>query len=451
MAGLLTGILLLLNYFLGWVPFFAGLIAVYVLLYLDMQTKTLLCKYLKVCRNALMTVLAVSLTSVLAFGQSTFQKTFGTYDDYAYEVIQTMDSGFAFTGRARSFGVGMDDTYLIKTENNGDVEWIKTYGRLDSITSGDWGRAVQQTSDGGYIIGGAIGSSTTPGSSNFLLIKTDPSGNIVWEKIYGDTGHDYGYDVKQTLDGGYIMTGHTYSYGQGSCDLYILKTDSVGTIVWTKTIGGASCDRGRALQLTSDGGYIIAGRNESTGAGSTDMWLVKLDAVGNIDWEKTYGGPNNEWANSVQQTFDGGYVVIGLTNSFGAGDNDVYVIKTDQNGDTLWTKTYGTTSHDRGHDIQQTPDSGFVFTGTMQGDYLFIIKADQNGDTLWTKQYKTGGVCRNIQHKPYLRSGIPLSLSFSILSARFLDSLIAFSAFLLRSLSHLSYSRRRFSSATASL
>jgi ribosomal protein S11 len=170
------------------------------------------------------------------------------------------------------------------------------------------------------------------GSYDIFLLKTDANGNIIWAKTYGGTGYDEAYSVQQTSDGGYIVAGYTRSFGAGYDDVFLVKTDASGNIIWAKTYGGTGYDKARSVQQTSDGGYIVAGYTRSFGAGNYDFFLIKTDANGNIQWAKTYGGTDIDWASSVQQTSDGGYIVAGRTNSFGADSVDIFLVKTDANG-----------------------------------------------------------------------------------------------------------------------
>ena len=327
----------------------------------------------------------------ISFAQQTWTKTYGGLnDDWGYSVRQSSDGGYIVTGYTDSFGAGAADVYLIKTDSTGDTLWTRTYGG----TNDDDSRSVQQTQDGGYIITGTT-KSFGVGNRDLWLIRTNASGDTLWTRTYGGSDDDWGYFVRQTSDGGYIVTGYTYSFGAGAADVYLIKTDSTGDTLWTRTYGGSGNDEGFSVQQTSDGGYIIAGYTGSFGAGYEDVYLVKTDSLGDTLWTKTYGGPSYDEGCFVQQTSDGGYVVAGYTDSFGAGIRDVYLVKTDSLGDTLWTKTYGGVYYDVGCSVQQTSDGGYVVVGTTMSFgsvayNVYLIKTNAFGDTLWTKTY--GGV-----------------------------------------------------------
>jgi hypothetical protein len=169
------------------------------------------------------------------------------------------------------------------------------------------------------------------GDDDIFLIKTDANGNIIWAKTYRGTSGDGAFSVQQISDGGYIVAGYTGSFGAGYSDVFLVKTDANGNIIWAKTYGGTSRDWAFSVQQTLDGGYIVAGITYSFGVDSGDIFLIKADANGNIQWAKTYGGTGDEWALSVQHTSDGGYIVAGYTESFGAGYGDIFLMKTDAN------------------------------------------------------------------------------------------------------------------------
>jgi hypothetical protein len=207
--------------------------------------------------------------------------------------------------------------------------WSQTYGG----TGDDEAYSVIQTSDGGYALAGYTDSyGAYSFQYDFWLVKTDASGNAQWNRTYGGTGNDQAYALVQTSDGGYALAGRTNSFGAGQYDFWLVKTDYAGNMQWNKTYGGTSYDYAYSVVQTSDGGYALAGHTRSFGAGSTDFWLVKTDASGNAQWNKTYGGTEFDAAYALVETGDGGYALAGITLSYGASNSDFWLVKTDENG-----------------------------------------------------------------------------------------------------------------------
>jgi hypothetical protein len=239
------------------------------------------------------------------------------------------------------------------------------------------------------------------GAGNFdvWLIKTDANGDTNWTKTFGGSNYDNGKSVQQTKDGGYIITGTTMSFGAGNHDVWLIKTNANGESLWEKTYGGISGDDAFSVKQTSDSGYIIVGDTRSFGSGGEDAWLIKTDESGDTIWTKTFGGSSsNERGKSVQQTSDGGYIITGSTYNFGGGYGDVLLIKANANGDTVWTKTIGGEYSDGGNSVQQTNDGGYIITGHTVGQsglfpdgYEWLIKTDALGDTHWTRTFKEKG------------------------------------------------------------
>jgi len=334
--------------------------------------------------------LIVFLSYNISSAQITFQRTYGgngPYSDVPGAVIQSNDGGYIIVGYTESFGAGMWDVYLVKTDSIGDTLWTKTYGGSDR----DIGYSVQQTNDGGYIVVGAT-EIFDIFAGEVLLIKTDANGDTLWTRTYGGNSRDEGYAVQQTADSGYIITGKTASYGAGIHDVYLIKTDVSGDTLWTRTYGGLDFDIGYSVQQTSDGGYVVAGTTNSFGPWSGNVYLVKTDSIGDTLWTRVYGGSDADEGYCVQQTSDSGYIITGRTKSFGAGGEDVYLIKTNANGDTLWTRTYGGLDFDIGYSVQQTFDDGYVIAGynSNNGTGVYLIRTNASGDTLWTKTYGDG-------------------------------------------------------------
>jgi hypothetical protein len=331
---------------------------------------------------ALLNVSIVALFTQSAYAQVRFAKTYGVRGwDVAYSVRQTSDSGYIVVGRT------LGDVLLIKTDAKGNIQWAKAYGGKNVVDA----RFFQQTSDGGYIVAGYT-NSFGAGELDIFLIKTDAKGNVQWAKTYGGTNFDDASSVQQTSDGGYIVVGTTGSFGTGERDIFLIKTDAKGNIIWAKTYGGTDDDFAYSVQQTSDGGYIVVGQTNSFGTGNYDAFLIKTDAKGNIQWAKTYGGKGFEEASSVRQTADGGYIVVGYTTSFGAGGSDIFLIKTDAKGNIIWSKTYGGTDDDFASSVQQTSDGGYIVVGYTASfgageRNIFLIKTDAKGNIQWAKTY----------------------------------------------------------------
>ena len=318
--------------------------------------------------------------------ETEWEKTFGgSSADWGEEARQTTDGGYIIAGATRSYGAGASDVYLIKTDASGSKEWEQTFDGSDA----DYANSVQQTTGGGYIIAGAT-RSYGAGAADVYLIKTDASGNKEWDKTFGGTMDDYAHSVEQTTDGGYIIAGLTTSYGAGEEDIYLVKTDSSGNEEWEKTFGGGSTDIAYSVQQTTDGGYIIAGYTNSYGAGSYDFYLVKTDASGNMEWEKTIGGGSTDLAYAVQQTTDGGYIITGQTADYSAGWYYVYLVKTDASGNMEWDNTFGGSDYDDAYAVQQTTDGGYIIAGITFSygageEDIYLVKTDSSGNMEWEK------------------------------------------------------------------
>ena len=309
--------------------------------------------------------------------ENTWAKTYGgsNYDN-AYSIQQTSDGGYIVAGETYSFGAGNEDIWVLKLNADGTVAWQKTYG--GSGENLPW--SIQQTSDGGYIVAGF--TSFGVGGGDIWVLKLNADGSVAWQKTYGGLSYDVAYSIQQTSDGGYIVAGYTNSFGTGG-DIWVLKLNADGSIAWQKTYGGSGSDEPYSIQQTSDGGYIVAGLTGSFGAGG-DIWVLKLNADGSIAWQKTYGGSGSDEPYSIQQTSDGGYIVAGLTGSFGAG-GDIWVLKLNADGSIAWQKTYGGLGYDYGTSIQQTSDGGYIVAGLTGsfgagGGDLWVLKLDSNGN-----------------------------------------------------------------------
>ena len=306
----------------------------------------------------------------------------GTADDEGYGVAHSADGGYVVVGRTSSFGAGSDDIYIVKADASGKQVWTETSGG----TGSDVGYSVAPTSDGGYIITGV--SWTVFIGTKVCLLKLDGSGNEVGAGTIGGDGVDIGRSVAQTTDGGYIVAGETDSYGSGERDVYLIKADAGCHELWHKVFGGPYMDVGRSVAQTSDGGYVVLGETDTSGAGVPVIYLVRTDTSGNKVWAKTFDGGGANHGYSVQPTSDGGFIIAGQTA--GGGGGYVYLIKTDADGNKLWAKTLGRGQSDIGRSVRQTSDGGYVIAGaTLSSGSLdvYLLRTDANGDTLWTRTY----------------------------------------------------------------
>jgi len=320
---------------------------------------------------------------------------------------QTADGGFVICGESMSYTHGDTDFLIYKLDAAGAKEWRKNYGGgfFDDATS------CVQTADGGYVICGYTGSYTTGGygNSDFLVYKLDAAGAKQWRKNLGGEYSEWPYSVIQTSDGGYLVTGQTSSYVHGlvNCDydFLIYKLDATGAKQWRKNYGGVSTDWGFRAEQTADGGYIVCGFTESYTNGGYDFLAYKLDAAGNKQWRKNYGGINDDRGMFIRQTSDGGYVFSGHSDSYATpglpGDrrgmaNDILVYRLDAAGNKLWRKHYGGTDWESGYDIRQTSDGGFIVCGDTatysNGEHDFILyKLDAAGAKQWRKNFGGAG------------------------------------------------------------
>lgn len=314
-------------------------------------------------------------------GDTIWTKEFGSIrKDLLYKIRSTVDGGYIVCGYSSSYGAGSDDAYYAKLNNIGEMQWFKTYG-----TSGkDRAQDIIETSDGGFAM---VGYTSSPGANYFdaFFVKTNAQGDTVFTKVYGGISYDDANTFKQTSDGGYILAGQTYSYGAGNGDIWVIKINSVGDSLWAKVHGTPLTDNADDIQLTSDGGFILSGGSESGGFGAMDGLVMKLDASGDAVWTKYYGGSLPDDFHSIKATADGNYVVSGTSSSWGSPEPNMWMMKINPLGDTLWNKVYGGVNHDHGYAAEQTPDGGYIMgghTGSFGFNYEdgYIVKTDSNGD-----------------------------------------------------------------------
>ena len=315
-----------------------------------------------------------------------FEKTFGGGDfDFGNDIRQTTDGSYVLIGATKSFGAGNYDAYMIKTDANGQTIWSKTFGG----EAFDAANALSLAADGYWVVGTT--QSRGAGSSDVWLFKTDDQGKKILDKTFGGPNSDAGKDLQMTSDGGLIIVGNTQSWGNGGNDIWLIKTDGNAQVEWSRTYGGNAEDKANKVRSTADGGFIVVGTTRSFGAGDYDFWLIKTDSRGQEQWAQTFGGVGEDIAYDVHQTADGGFVVCGTTKSGDAGNlSDVWLIKTDARGNVQWQRRFGGAGTDEAYAVEALPEGGYMLVGYSDsqgngaGDLLLIKTAD-NGIFEWQK------------------------------------------------------------------
>lgn len=356
----------------------------------------------------------------------------GSGDDTAQNMIATADGGFAVLGYTNSIdgditdkNLNVNDYWLLKFDEEGNLQWSKTYGG----SKDDKGQSIIQTIDGGYAIAGYSMSSDGDASANQgfhdnWILKLNSLGDIQWETSFGYAGHDHAYDILQTTDGGYFIAGFldvTGSGGEGNTgrssitahgvgEFWASRLNASGEIIWQRYFGGTNNDRAHSVVEANDGGFVLAGFTESDdfdisqSNGSYDFWVLKINIDGDQIWERTYGGSGIERANAVVKTSDNGYLVVGGSNSTDGmisrnyGNSDVWVLKINDAGKMEWERSFGGSDFEDATDITTTADGGFLITGnsksidnhldTNQGENdIWTFKINASGEIIWQKTF----------------------------------------------------------------
>ena len=330
-------------------------------------------------------------------GDTLWTKVYGYESGYdnARHVEKSSDGGYIIVGKTDygTLSVKESEVWLLKTDESGDTLWTKTF---NFSNYGDYGYWVQETSDGGYILTGETGVlDPTDATTNLFLIKTDSVGNTDWEKVYGGPEGDEGSCVLETSNGGYLVAGHSNTEGGGG--IWLLRTDETGDTLWTR---GFKLTSSRQIIQTSDQGYVIIGSVHRSDPYESDVFILRIDSLGNQVWLRTYGGDDYDWGYDGEQTADGGYIIVATTESFAhdphADATDVWLLKTDSLGDTLWTRFYGENWVTAGASMAITPDNGYIMTGLTR-DWegvntglrdIWIMKVDSLGNDVPTVSEK---------------------------------------------------------------
>ncbi len=383
------------------------------------------------------------VSGVNPYSENTFEGTLdwiknygGSGDDTGQAIISTNDGGYAILGFSNSTdgdllgkATNVNDYWLLKLDADGNLEWTKTYGG----SKDDRGQSLVQTTDGGYALTGYAMSDDGDGSLNNgfhdnWVLKLDASGTIEWEKSFGFSGHDHSYDILQTKDNGFFFTGFldiTSARADGNTEKYSTLTNhgvgefwgtkitGLGEVQWRGYFGGTNNDRAHAVVASSDNGFVMAGFSESDDfdisntQGSYDFWLVKVDANGNMLWERSFGGTGIEISYDIANTLDNGYVVVGNTFSTDGdisenkGESDIWLVKVDDAGSVLWEQTYGGTRFDAAQAVISSKDGGYFVVGNSKSsdieatknngeNDIWVLKTDSTGSLLWQNSF--GGI-----------------------------------------------------------
>ncbi len=348
----------------------------------------------------------------------------GFYPDYGYSIQQTTDGGYIVAGETNSndgnvsgnHGTNTTDFWIVKLNSSGNIVWQKSLGGTLNERATD----IKQTNDGGYIVAGFCQSTDgdvtiNHGSEDYWVVKLNSSGNIQWQKSLGGSLKDWAECIQQTSDHGYIVAGKSNSTDGditnniGDMDYWVVKLDSTGKIQWQKSFGGTYVEIPFSLLQLNDGSYVIAGMSESVDVnvsgnhGWADFWIIKIDSDGNLLWQKTLGGSLFEVAKSIKQTYDGGFIIAGMSEStdgnvtINHGKMDQWVVKTNSSGDIEWQNSFGGYENDYAFSVQPIND-GYVVTGYTEsndsniiGNHglrdIWLIKVNSNGNLEWQKTF----------------------------------------------------------------
>lgn len=335
-----------------------------------------------------MKTLTLALSIVIgtaAHAAGGFEQTCGGPEtDRGVFVNPTRDGGYIVVGVTESFGAGKEDVYLVRTDAAGEVLWSRTFGGPDD----DFGWSVVEVADG-FVLAGST-SSFGNGSFDFYLVKTDRGGEAEWSRTFGGEGSDRCWALARTTRGGFVLAGETTSSGEGEQDCYLVETDSLGTMLWSRSYGGAKSDRCFAVAPAADGGYMLAGQTYSEGAGDRDAYVLKTAADGELEWSRTFGGEASDVGHSITRTRDGDFVVTGYTTSFATGGDDPYLIRIDAHGETRWTRVLPLEGVAHTLTGDEAADGGFYLVGLFENPFAgvtaaLLVRTDDEGHLSWRR------------------------------------------------------------------
>ncbi len=347
-----------------------------------------------ICISTLLTVWGAS-------AQNSFQRSYGLGgDEVIFSACETSDTSLLMAGVTNSYYLGDDKTnitkkiYLINTDTSGQLMWGRIYGGDHK----DIARDIFPTRDGGYVITGNTrsfqeGVTEKNKKKNALVIKIDEQGNIQWSKTYGGKNNDYGFCIRQTLDGGYIVVGETTSFGASSGDIYMFKIDFEGKLQWSRRMGGKNLEYAFEVVETYDG-YVLAGETNTFGVGENDIFLMKTDKDGAVQWTKTYGSTSEEYGYDLEYTADEEFILTGSSYSFGIGKLDYFVLRLDRQGDIIWGRAYGGAGDDQAHSVKELRNGDLLVAGFSSSFFdqinvedVYVMRLGKKGKVKWSKLY----------------------------------------------------------------
>ncbi len=308
----------------------------------------------------------------------------GDNDDYARAVIECSDKGFIGVGSTNSFGNGGYDVYLFKVDSLGYPIWTKTFGGAQD----DYGYAICAADSNNYLVAGTT-YSFGQGFSDIFLIKIDEDGDTIWTKTYGDSLDESCYSIVPIYDNKYFICGTTNSSGSGNQDVLLMKIDSMGNILWSKTYGGGMDEYAYCVDRTYDNGCIITGKTYSYGNGGSDIYTIKIDSLGDIEWMGLYGSYLDEAGFSVQQTADSGFVVCGTAYVTLLG-YEWCLLRYNQRGTLIWNRFQGSLNDDSAFSVQEIGQNNYVVGGNFSYE-MYVVRTDTSGLNIWMLLYGGAG------------------------------------------------------------